>query len=213
MSSKEENKKTGIIKELKLIPKGITYVIIILLIVTLFSTGAMVSTVFTSKTKSTKFGLENVGKLVTQTAHLTVIEDNKVNKELFKKFKIPFTESRQIFSYDFEVDAAVNFGDISIKKVDSKDKIITLEIPRAKVYKTTLKPDSFRVYLDSDSLFTRINLENHNTAVLKMQDQAEADCAQNGLLESADSNAERLINSIIKSNRYYKDYTVNCIYK
>ena len=196
-----------------IVSKYLFIIVLVLIILGSFFIGVKFSRNFAINQKTTKLGLENVGELVTQTCYTTVLEDSKVNLDFFSLFDIPLTESRQIFSYDFEVDAAVNFGDISIKKVDSKDKIITLEIPRAKVYKTTLKPDSFRVYLDSDSLFTRIDLENHNTAVLKMQDQAESDCTQNGLLESADFNAERLINSIIKSNRYYKDYTVNCIYK
>ena len=209
-SNKEKSK--SIISTL-IVSKYLFIIVLVLIILGSFFIGVKFSRNFTINQKTTKLGLENVGELVTQTCYTTVLEDSKVNLDFFSLFDIPLTESRQIFSYDFEVDAAVNFGDISIKKVDSKDKIITLEIPRAKVYKTTLKPDSLRVYLDSDSLFTRIDLENHNTAVLKMQDQAEADCNQNGLLESADSNAERLINSIIKSNRYYKDYTVNCIYK
>ena len=196
-----------------IVSKYLFIIVLVLIFLGLFFIGVKFSRNFVINQKTTKLGLENVGELVTQTCYTTVLEDSKVNLDFFSLFDIPLTESRQIFSYDFEVDAAVNFGDISIKKVDSKDKIITLEIPRAKVYKTTLKPDSFRVYLDSDSLFTRIDLENHNTAVLKMQDQAEADCAQNGLLESADFNAERLINSVIKSNVKYKDYTVNCIYK
>ena len=209
-SNKEKSK--SIISTL-IVSKYLFIIVLVLIILGSFFIGVKFSRNFTINQKTTKLGLENVGELVTQTCYTTVLEDSKVNLDFFSLFDIPLTESRQIFSYDFEVDAAVNFGDISIKKVDSKDKIITLEIPRAKVYKTTLKPDSFRVYLDSDSLFTRIDLESHNTAVLKMQDQAESDCTQNGLLESADFNAERLINSIIKSNRYYKDYTVNCIYK
>ena len=209
-SNKEKSK--SIISTL-IVSKYLFIIVLILIILGSFFIGVKFSRNFTINQKTTKLGLENVGELVTQTCYTTVLEDSKVNLDFFSLFDIPLTESRQIFSYDFEVDAAVNFGDISIKKVDSKDKIITLEIPRAKVYKTTLKPDSFRVYLDSDSLFTRIDLENHNTAVLKMQDQAESDCTQNGLLESADFNSERLINSIIKSNGKYKDYTVNCIYK
>lgn len=207
-----EGKKKSIISTL-IVSKYIMIIVLVVLLMGIFFLGVRMSRNFGMQEKTTKLGLKNVGELVTQTCFTTVLEDSKVNLDFFSLFDIPLTESRQIFSYDFEVDAAVNFGDISIKKVDSKDKIITLEIPRAKVYKATLKPDSFRVYLDSDSLFTRIDLESHNTAVLKMQDQAESDCTQNGLLESADFNAERLINSIIKSNRYYKDYTVNCIYK
>ena len=86
-------------------------------------------------------------------------------------------------------------------------------MPHAKVYKTTLNPTSFKVYLDSESLFSRIDLEKHNTAVQKMQDQAQKDCVSNKLLESADNNAQKLLSGIIKGNVYYKEYVVNYSYK
>ena len=56
-----------------------------------------------NQTKATKFGLENVGELVTQTSYTTVVKDVKNSKELFNSITIPFTESRQIFSYDIKL--------------------------------------------------------------------------------------------------------------
>lgn len=212
MSSKEnENRNTNTKMSLKLMPKGILCLIIALIIMTLVSTGTMIGTVFTSKTKTTKFGLEDVGELVTQTAHLTVVEDNKVNKELFKKFKIPFTESRQVFSYDVDVDASVDFAKISIHPDDVTREVI-VKLPHSKIYKATLDLDSQVVYLDEGNIFSRINLTKQNEALKDIKEQGIADAKDNGILEAADKNAIKLIESLIKSDKKYNDYKITYKY-
>ncbi len=211
MEEKEAKKKNDFFK--KYAYKIIVCLIIIILIICVITLGIKLSESYKTQEKTTKLGLADVGELVTQTCYTTVLEDSKVNREFFKLFDIPFTESRQIFSYDFEVDASINFDEIDIKKIDDENKIINIKMPHAKVYKTTLNPASFKVYLDSESLFSRIDLEKHNNAVKKMQEQAEKDCVANKLLESADNNAQKLLSGIVKGNTNYKDYTVSFEYK
>ena len=194
------------------IPKFVSYIGVIIILIALYYF-VLRPISFTTQEKTTKFGLEDVGELVTQTCYTTVIEDSKVNRDFFKLFDIPFTTSRQIFSYDFEIDAAVNFDDIKIKSINPNTKNIELELSHAKVYKTTLKPNSIKVYLDSESLFSRIDLEKHNEAITKMEQQAKDDCVNNKLLDSADDNAKRMITSMVKGNSNYKDYTIKYNYK
>lgn len=193
--------------------KIVSIIVIIILMIGVFILGVKLSHNFKTQEKTTKLGLEDVGELITQTCYTTVLEDSKVNREFFKLFDIPFTESRQIFSYDFEVDAAVNFDNIKIKKIDDENKKIEVEIPHSRIYKTTLNPASFKVYLDTESLFSRIDLAKHNSAVQKMQEQAQNDCIANKLLTAADTNAEKLMTGIIKGNSKYKNYNVNFTYK
>ena len=213
----KENMKSNKIEQKKLISfnttKFLVYLITIVIFIGIIFLGIKLSTNFKTQEKITKLGLEDVGELVTQTCYTTVIEDSKVNRDFFKLFDIPFTESRQIFSYDFEVDASVNFDEIKNKKIDDENSTIEVELPHSKIYKTTLNPSSFRVYLDSESLFSRIDLEKHNSAIQKMQDQAQNDCVANKILSSADENAEKLISGIIKGNSKYKKYKINFIYK
>ena len=181
-------------------------IIIILLIAYKFSSS------FEMQTKTTKLGLKDVGELVTQTCYVTEIQDNRENREFFKLFDIPFTESRQIFSYDFEVDASVNFEEIEYKINDEK-KQITITIPHAKIYKTTIKLDSLRVYLDEESLFSNIDMNEEKDAQLQMEKQAVKDCQENGLLLKADENSKKLIEGIIKGNEQYNSYNVIVVYK
>lgn len=212
--SENETKKESIWKKgnkiFNKLPKICRTIIFIILLVLIVYVGLTISTSFSTHSKTTKFGLKDMGELVTQTAHVTVIQDSKKDREFFNLFKIPFTESRMIFSYDFTVDASVNFEKISYITNDEK-KEITVELPHAKHYKTTMIIDSQEVYLDEESLFSRINLKELNTAMLEMENDAKNTAIENNLLEAADKNAQKIISAMFKSDLQRKDYKV--IYK
>ena len=177
----------------------------IILVVTTCMVGVV--TTFNQKFKVTDLGLKDMSELVTQTCTVTVIQDSKKNLTFFKDHKIPLTESRQIFSYDFDVDASIKFNKITFD-VDNNNKIITFNLPHANVYKTTIILDSFNSYYESDSLFTEIDLSENNDAKKQMAIEAEEKCIKNKLLENADKNAEELLKGLVKSNSKIKDYKV-----
>ena len=177
----------------------------IILVVTTCMVGVV--TTFNQKFKVTDLGLKDMSELVTQTCTVTVIQDSKKNLTFFKDYKIPLTESRQIFSYDFDVDASIKFNKITFD-VDNKNKTITFNLPHANVYKTTIILDSFNSYYESDSLFTEIDLSENNDAKKQMAIEAEEKCIKNKLLENADKNAEELLKGLVKSNSKIKDYKV-----
>ncbi len=211
MDNNEKNKWSKIKNFFKNTSKLLKYIIILMLLIAFFYLGGIFKTSFTTKTKTTKLGLEDVGELVTQTCYVTVIEDTKNNRELFNLFDIPFTESRKIFSYDVEVDASVNFSEITYDANDESSEI-TIKLPHAKIYKSTLNLFSFKKYLDSESLFSRIDLEKQNEALKAMEEQAINDAKANGIIEAADRNAQTLINGFIKSNDKYKEYKISYEY-
>lgn len=206
MSSSKEKK--SLLTKITMLPKVIRTVILVVALVAIFSLGLFSKEILSITTKTTKFGLEDVGELVTQTAYLTVVDEISKYSQVFNK-KIPLTQSRQIFSYDVQVDASVDFSKIELAEGINT---ITVKLPHAKVYKATLDEESLHVFLDSGSLFTRIKLEDQGDARKKMQDNAIKDAEANGLLEAADKNAKRLISSMIKSNSKYKNYEIEYEY-
>ena len=177
----------------------------VILVVTACTVGVV--TTISHNIKVTDLGLKDMSELVTQTCTVTVIQDSKKNLTFFKDYKIPLTESRQIFSYDFDVDASVKFDEITFD-IDNKNDIITFKLPHATIYKTTIILDSFNSYYESDSLFTEINLSDNNDAKKQMSIEAEEKCIKNKLLENADKNAEELLKGLVKSNSRIKDYKV-----
>ncbi len=207
----KKNKPHYLWEIIKNLTKIIKYGIIILIIITLSSTGVMLKTIIKSNNEATKFGLENVGILVTQTAHVTEVSDTKVNVDFFKLFDIPFTQSRQIFSIRVDVDAAVDFSKITYKEDKGKKKI-SVSLPHASIYKATLIDDSLKIHLDEGSLFSRIDLQKHNEARNKLREDAILTAKSNGILDAADKNAKILIELFIKSDKSFQKYIIEYNY-
>lgn len=209
--AKKENKNRNKFPKIK-IHKIIKYIIIAVILVLIFSSGALFNSVLNGQTKTTKLGFEDVGELVTQTAYMTIVRDTEEHRQFFDLFEIPFTESRQIFSYDIQVDSSVNFSEIT-NTIDDDKKEIKIEMPHAKIYKATIDNESLKVYLDQESLFSRIDLNEHNQAITEMKEQGIKDAETNGILELAERNAENLITNFMKTNGKNKDYNIVFEYK
>jgi len=212
--SKNEEKKDSVYKNIgkrfNMIPKIGRTIILVAIAALIVYVGLTISDNFRTNSKATKFGLQNMGELITQTAYVTIVQDSRDDRDFFKLFKIPFTESRMIFSYDFTVDASVNFEKINYETDDEK-KEITVKLPHATHYKTTPDLTSQEVYLDEDNLFSRIDLKEQNEAMITMQTKATSTAIENNLLVAADENAQRIITAMFKSDPKRKDYKV--IYK
>ena len=201
----EKKKKKIIIK----FPGPIKLLAIILIIFVLIGGSLFgIKRIFDSQEKVLKIGIKNVGELVTQSCHTVVLEDSRESLSFFELFEIPFTESRQIFSYDFDVDASIDFTKVEIEEINIKNKEILVKMPHAKIYKILIVPDTFKSYLDTDGLFSRIDLTEHNEALKKMEETAKEQCLESNLLDSADENARNLLQAMIKSEKTYEKYNI-----
>lgn len=198
-------------KGFKKLPKiGRTIIIVLVLGIFVYA-GLTVSDNFRTNSKATKFGLQDMGELITQTAYVTVVQDSRDDRDFFNLFKIPFSESRMIFSYDFTVDASVNFEKITYE-TNSKNKEIIVNLPHATHYKTTIDLNSNKVYLDQGNLLSRIDLEQQNEALLSMTSKATSTAIENKLLDAADENAKTIITAMLKSDSANNDYKVTFKY-
>lgn len=213
--TKENDKKSkikSILTAIKKCPKIIKRGIIVLILIVVLALGINYSYVFNKEADTLSIGFKNVGQLVTQSAFIRVLEDSTVNRKIFEKFEIPFTESRKMFSYIVQVDAAINFEEISIEDINESTKTIKVKLPHAKVYNATPDLKSFKSYIDSESLFSRIDSEKYNEALKDLTNQGKQDAINNKLLEKADENGKNIIESFIKSNKKYKEYNVEYEY-
>ena len=99
---KKNQKKENVI--LKKVVKYSGAVAIIIIFGIMFTFG-IISSNKRHEEKILSLKLKDIGELVTQTCQTVVLEDSKVDRNFFELFSIPFTESRQVFSYEFVVDA------------------------------------------------------------------------------------------------------------
>ena len=118
--------------------------------------------------KTTKLGFEDIGELATQEARCTEVNVTDQSKKLFG-IKIPFTQSKYIYSYDVVVKAGIDFNKITWSV---KDKTITVKMPESKILSCELDMDSFKVYHEEESIFTKITLKDNNKSFEKLKETA-----------------------------------------
>ena len=146
-----------------------------------------------SESRITKLGFEDMGELATQAAYCTMVEDTEAARDLFG-VEIPFTQSRLIYSYDVIVRAGLDFEQIEWS-VDDPNKVIEVKLPEIKVLNSELDTESFKLYLEDESIFRRISMEENNDSMIEMEENARRQAVGNGLLDEARANAEAILRS------------------
>lgn len=190
MENQEEKaaKKSKVFRFLK---KHLTKKIIVVVVIVLLVAAGMIGirNVVISESKATKIGFEDIGELATQSAYCTAVNVTDDWRKLFG-MKIPFTQSKYIYSYDFEIKAGYDFKEI---EWDEKDKKIVVKLPQVKILSNEINLDSFKVYHEEESIFSPITLEENNEALENLKKTALEDAIENGLFENARNNAETIL--------------------
>lgn len=146
-----------------------------------------------SESRITKLGFEDMGELATQAAYCTMVEDTEAARDLFG-VEIPFTQSRLIYSCDVIVRAGLDFEQIEWS-VDEPNKVIEVKLPEIRVLNSELDTESFKLYLEDESIFRRISMEENNDSMIEMEENARRQAVGNGLLDEARANAEAILRS------------------
>ena len=146
-----------------------------------------------SESRITKLGFKDMGELATQAAYCTMVEDTEAARDLFG-VEIPFTQSRLIYSYDVIVRAGLDFEQIEWS-VDDPNNVIEVKLPEIKVLNSELDTESFKLYLEDESIFRRISMEENNDSMIEMEENARRQAVGNGLLDEARANAEAILRS------------------
>lgn len=188
---KKEKKNGNIIGRIlgNYLARRIVGVVIVLVVICAIALG--VRSYISSDSKTTKIGFEDIGELATQTAYCTEVNVTDTSRELFG-MKIPFTQSKYIYSYDIEIKAGFDFTEI---EWDVKESTIEVKLPEAKILSSEVDLDSLEVYHEDESIFRQISLEENNDAVAQLKETAEKDAIANGLLDNARENAETILTS------------------
>ena len=185
----DENK---VAKRKKSIVKAKLIVLIAVIVIAL-GAGLYFGKSLSSESRITKLGFEDMGELATQAAYCTMVEDTEAARDLFG-VEIPFTQSRLIYSYDVIVRAGLDFEQIEWS-VDEPNKVIEVKLPEIKVLNSELDTESFKLYLEDESIFRRISMEENNDSMIGMEENARRQAVGNGLLDEARANAEAILRS------------------
>ncbi len=179
-------------------------VVAILLCCSVISLG--LTSVISRLGKTTSLELENIGELATQVAFYTNVQKLNEAQELFG-WKVPFTESQYIFSYDGTIKAGYNFEEI-VLDVDILKKVITVTLPEIIVISNEIDESSFIIYDEQTSIFTPLKLEEVNQSLAQIREQALEKAVERGLYLDTRENAKLLITGFLAGAYDLTEYTI-----
>lgn len=164
---------------------------------------------FSSESKTTKLGFEDIGELATQSAYCTEINLTDASRKLWR-IEIPFTQSKYIYSYDFIVKAGFDFEQIDWKE---HNKTITVKLPEVKILSSEPVDDSFKVFHEQESIFRQVKLTETIDTIEEMKENAVKNSIENGLYENAKKNAETMLTAFFGSVYDLEEYQIKFVYK
>ena len=128
-------------------------------------------------------------------------------RELFG-LTIPFTQRKYVYSYDVVIKAGLDFGEIDWTVGEDT---ITVRLPEIRILSSEIDLDSFRVYVENESIFRRISLEENNEAMKALQASAQENAVANGLLDNARANAETILTGFFAGEYDLSQYTLRFV--
>ena len=144
------------------------------------------------------FTINDIGELATTEYGYTMVETTSKPHVAVAGFKIPFTESKVIYSYDGLIKAGIDFTEIDVK-TNYITKKIYITLPEAKVLSSEVFYDSLLVYDEQNSPFNAFTFEDMNLSVSNLKTTAEESAISKGILETAKENAETIVNLTIRN--------------
>lgn len=199
MNQQEQHNPPHIVHNLKNI---VLIALVVVLAITVVGLGFKVT--HTTESKTTKLGFEDIGEFATQSAYCTEVSSTANARKLFGH-NLPFTQSNIVFSYDVVIKAGYDFSAITW---DVHDTTITVKLPEVKVLSCEVKEDSFKKYVEDESIFTPFTLDDNNNAMKALKETAQTDAIANGLYENARSNAETMLTTFFSSAYDMDQYTI-----
>ena len=199
MNQQEQHNPPHLVHNLKNI---VLIALVVVLAITVVGLGFKVS--HTTESKTTKLGFEDIGEFATQSAYCTEVSSTANARKLFGH-NLPFTQSKIVFSYDVVIKAGYDFSAITWYV---KDTTITVKLPEVKVLSCEVKEDSFKKYVEDESIFTPFTLDDNNNAMKALKETAQTDAIANGLYENARSNAETMLTTFFSSAYDMDQYTI-----
>ncbi len=206
MSETKEKVKSKILT--KLLTKKVITVLVVFVAIVVVILG--VSDWKSTQGKSTKLKFENIGELATQCAYSTEIKVIEEARTLFK-VKIPFTQSKYIYSMDFEIKAGYDFEKIFWEEKSNNKIVVTM--PPLKVISNEPRTDTVKIYHEEESAFKQISLTDVMVSIDEMKNNAQRTAIENGLFDNAKQNAETLIKGFLGQKYDTKEYKIEFKYE
>ena len=156
--------------------------------------------------------LEYVKDLVTVEYHYTDAEKQEIpGKKLFNFIPLPWTKKVFIISYDGVIKYGVDVSQVGIT-VNGIAKIVTVEIPRAKIISHEIPEEGFRVLYESSGPFNRIKIDDVTLFRMTQKDKMETKAQEQEMPQKAQAQSGEAIAALLRAVPGMEEYTLDVEY-
>lgn len=156
--------------------------------------------------------LEYVKDLVAVEYHYTDAEKQELHgKKLFNFLPLPWTKRVFIISYDGVIKYGVDVSQVGIS-VNGIAKVVTIEIPRAKVISHEIPEEGFRVLYESSGPFNRIKIDDVTLFRITQKDKMETKAREQDMPRKAQEQSGEAITALLRAVPGMEEYTLDVEY-
>ncbi len=152
--------------------------------------------------------LDEMAELNTASYVSTSVLNKSDFKQILKK-DVWFTKRTLIISYDSTVKAGIK--DLTQAEVTQKEDKVLVTLPEVEITGVEIDNDSFQRYDESDNAFNPVTSDYINEAQQDLKDSIEERAIEKGLLDLAETNAEKILKELLESSD--GEYTVEIQWK
>ena len=152
--------------------------------------------------------LDEMAELNTASYVSTSVLNKLDFKQILKK-DVWFTKRTLIISYDSTVKAGIK--DLTQAEVTQKEDKVLVTLPEVEITGVEIDNDSFQRYDESDNAFNPVTSDYINEAQQDLKDSIEERAIEKGLLDLAETNAEKILKELLESSD--GEYTVEIQWK
>ena len=152
--------------------------------------------------------LDEMAELNTASYVSTSVLNKSDFKQILKK-DVWFTKRTLIISYDSTVKAGIK--NLTQAEVTQKEDKVLVTLPEVEITGVEIDNDSFQRYDESDNAFNPVTSDYINEAQQDLKDSIEERAIEKGLLDLAETNAEKILKELLESPD--GEYTVEIQWK
>ena len=180
------------------IPIGMLIILIFTTIISLIAFFSFKSIINKKITNSSVVAekLTKLKELVTTNYSYTKILEVKNDRE-FNGVTIPFTQKYFMLQYDGYIKAGVDLSKLDIN-INNNTNTITLKLDHSKILDDVINQDSIHIYDEKSGLFNKLALSDMVNEITAQKNIVEGEVIKKGFLQESDTNANVLLEEILK---------------
>jgi len=151
--------------------------------------------------------LTKLKELVTTNYSYTKVLEVKNDRE-FNGVTIPFTQKYFMLQYDGYIKAGVDLSKLDIN-INNNTDTITLKLDHSKILDDVINQDSIHIYDEKSGLFNKLALSDMVNEITAQKNIVEGEVIKKGFLQESDTNANVLLEEILKDMGFKK---INIVY-